>query len=320
METPSYVLYSDLKGFGRVSNRDAALVLLSDAPYGGASIRARAMGERTFLSRVVHAEPGRFPRECFDDFASSAHELETAILPRLGGGAAARAAFLEHYSGPAASAMHDAVVRTGGDGSLYLNVLQKVMGSRQVSEGVRGRLCFMLFLVTGCTGSPQQAMDAVSAYARKTLSLGLYTTETSVGPGCQQAAGRREDVRLGLLRMVGREAMLPVHPLSTDPEGTVIGALAQGPHAITDVGYDVSRRHARVFREDGTWWVQGLGSTNGTTLVTGDAHETVVVEPPQAERRPGEDFGPVRLSNSDLLCLGVTTRYLVLRIAAPQGD
>ena len=42
-----------------------------------------------------------------------------------------------------------------------------------------------------------------------------------------------------------------------------------------------SSRHARIFPKDGTWWLEDLGSTNGTTLagqsVTGTAELSVGV-------------------------------------------
>ena len=36
-----------------------------------------------------------------------------------------------------------------------------------------------------------------------------------------------------------------------------------------------SSRHARIFPKDGTWWLEDLGSTNGTTLAGHPVHGTV---------------------------------------------
>ncbi len=319
-ETPSYVLYSDLKSFGHVSNKDAANILLSDMRYGEEPIRVRATNERTFLHRLVHAEPGKVMPEFYGDFIQSARKLETLILSNLGGGDQARQDFLEHYRGPASERMAKSIMQSGGDGNLYLNALKKIALADEISDNMQGQLCFMLFLISGCTGDPQEAMNAVDDYTCKVMSHGLYTTETSVGPGYRKAATKQEDVRLGLLRVIDKSAVLPALPLTLDPEGTIIGALAEGPHAITSVGYDVSRRHARIWREDGIWWVEGLGSTNGTTVIRGDTHETVVVEPPKAARQPGVTYKPVKLLYDDFLCLGTTTQFLVLKLAAPDGE
>ena len=36
-----------------------------------------------------------------------------------------------------------------------------------------------------------------------------------------------------------------------------------------------SARHARIFPKDGTWWLEDLGSTNGTLLDGNRVHGTV---------------------------------------------
>lgn len=55
------------------------------------------------------------------------------------------------------------------------------------------------------------------------------------------------------MHIVNGEAQLPVEEHSTDPAGTFIGAFATGPHAITNVDFDVSHNHLRIWRENGTW-------------------------------------------------------------------
>lgn len=77
---------------------------------------------------------------------------------------------------------------------------------------------------------------------------------------------------------------------------------------------DVSRRHLRVWAEDGRWWAQGLGSTNGSTLISGDTRETRVIEPARVDRERGADYPPVEILNSDTLCLGATTQFLVMQM------
>ena len=49
------------------------------------------------------------------------------------------------------------------------------------------------------------------------------------------------------------------HSLGDDQ---TLGRLASNDVAIDEAG--LSREHARVFREDGSWWVEDLGSSNGT--------------------------------------------------------
>lgn len=56
-ETPSGVMYSILKGL-KVSNKDAAAILLSHTQKYGEKLLRDRIEERTFLSRLTHAEPG----------------------------------------------------------------------------------------------------------------------------------------------------------------------------------------------------------------------------------------------------------------------
>lgn len=143
------------------------------------------------------------------------------------------------------------------------------------------------------------------------------TTELSVGEGFTAAVEPevKHAERLGLIRIVGNAAKPPLYPLNEGEGGTVIGSLATGTGAITDVDRDVSRRHARVFAKDGYWYVQGLGSTNGTVLISGADMSQRVVEPPRHTRRPGVEYPPVPLWHSDTICLGATTRFLVMKLA-----
>lgn len=179
----------------------------------------------------------------------------------------------------------------------------------------------MLFIVCGCLGKPDAAIDIVQDYASNVLELTINTTETNFGPAFPKAESDQEsDAQLGLMRIVNGKAQPPIEELTCDPAGTVIGALATGPHAITNVGFDVSRNYLRIWRENGTWWVKGLSSTNGTTLISGDSRKIYTIEPPRAQREPGKDYGPVEISMSDTLCLGTTTRFLVMDLAGSDRD
>lgn len=316
METPGSVMYQDLKTFGRVSNRDAALLLLNpDVRYGSVSLRDRAIQDRSFLSReVVHARPQDMGPGRFADLAQASLTLAGRIADGLGA-PGAQQLMAEHYRGPAADAMRQALDDNDLDGTIYANALEKIAQARIPSERDRMVLYLMLFVSTGCLQNPRASVSLVEDYAASKLSSGLYTTETSVGPGYARSLQQRDaGVALGLMRIVDGAMRLPAYRLSTAPEGTVVGMLAPGPDGITDVDRDVSRLHLRIWRDQGRWWAQGLGSTNGTTLISGDTGETRVVEPPRGLREPGVVYPPQELLHSDTLCLGATTRFLVLRV------
>ena len=76
---------------------------------------------------------------------------------------------------------------------------------------------------------------------------------------------------LGLLRMVGGLVSGGLHWVQPLSDGVEIGALALGPDDINDVEPDVSGHHLRIWcNEAGRWCVQGLGSSNGTVLISGE--------------------------------------------------
>ncbi|MFR7797927.1 MAG: FHA domain-containing protein [Collinsella sp.] len=87
-------------------------------------------------------------------------------------------------------------------------------------------------------------------------------------------------------------------------EGVEIGALAAGGGAtITDVGDDVSARHAHIWCDDsGAWFVEDLSSTNGTVVVNGATRVCIQVEPGRS----------AQLSPGDELKLGESTTYAIL--------
>lgn len=105
-----------------------------------------------------------------------------------------------------------------------------------------------------------------------------------------------------------------LYPLSTENEGTLIGSLATGKNGINDVGMDVSRNHLRIFTRDNVWFAQDLGSTNGSQLISGADKSTTAIGP-KDNGRSREPSTPAKIEHGDILRLGATTQFLVLRIA-----
>lgn len=85
MITPSSEMYSDLREFGGMTNRDAARTLISPtACYGNMPLSSRIL-DRPFLStKIVHAKPGSLGASCFQDFGVSSQTLYARILKGLG--------------------------------------------------------------------------------------------------------------------------------------------------------------------------------------------------------------------------------------------
>lgn len=273
-------MFDDLRKFGGITNRDTAWMLLRSTPMAGGKAPRDRVDERTFLSReVVHAPVERPRPELFADITQTAQNITARLIANLGGSEMARAMVAEHYSGDAAEAMRESLSAYGLDDRIYRNACDRI-----AAPGTTAADCALplvtLFVACGCLCDPQAAVKVTETLIADKMGGHFSTTELSVGEG-----------------------------------GTVIGSLATGTGAITDVDRDVSRRHARVFAKDGYWYVQGLGSTNGTVLISGADMSQHVVEPPRHTRRAGVEYPPVPLWHSDTICLGATTRFLVMKLA-----
>ena len=316
IDTPSAVMYADLKAFGGLANKDAARILLSDKPiYSGLSPRAR-IDERTFLSRVVvHVSPSNVNDAIFADFFQSAQALTSRMIARYGNDDAAREEVFRHYSGPAMRDLHASLDAYGLDAMVYANLVRRLAHAAVRTRADNVSLLVMAFVATGCLCDPGRAAIEVDHFAKRCLagaSAGAVTT-TLTG-GMPTTTGLMGSVdRLGLIRIVDGVARPPVHALSCEEGGTIIGSLASGEDAINDVGIDVSRRHLRIWKDTGAWLCQGLGSTNGTVLVSASDGVERVVEPPKSLRRD-ETHPPVLICDGDELRLGLTTRFRVMQI------
>lgn len=314
-DTPSSVMYTDLRQFGGIAHRDTATVLFDGSvSIGGKTLSAR-IDDRTFLSReIVHAKPGSLHPELFSDFPVAAKKITSRLIAARGGGQAGCSEVIAHYRGAAATCMCDALASNDIDAIPYGNVVRKIMSLHLELESDRALLLVMLFVIVGCLADPRAAIDAIDAFAASELATSLDTLVGDEAPR-PQATSAAHETRLGLVRLVNGAFRPPIHELSCDPAGTIIGCLPNGPHSIADVDADVSRQHVRIWREDGRWLVTDLNSTNGTRVISGADKSVHIIAGPQAESREPSASEPFELRNSDILCLGSTTRFLVMKLS-----
>lgn len=87
---------------------------------------------------------------------------------------------------------------------------------------------------------------------------------------------------------------------AADDELPVVGEMVSLQQPVTSLGRDLDNtivladeaaagRHARIYRQNGTWWLEDLGSTTGTTL-----NEQPVSEPTLLRESDLIEIGPVR--------------------------
>lgn len=312
--TPSSTLYGMLKEL-KISNKEAARVLLTDELSFGGKIPRERIEERTFLHRIVHSEPGDFPEMYFTDLVSDALTLsaratsKTSPLQSMDD----LATFL---SGDHASMMAESLSVYGQDGSLFLNIIAKIDGMTNLSDADRASMMLLAYLAAGCYGDSSRAAELVEGF-QPTLTARGFRTElagerSSTISETSKEAEISSPLKLGLVRVIdGALDLGSVYPLGEGPDGTVIGSMATEASSINNVGPLVSRRHLRVFRDqDGMWYAQGLGSTNGTTLIRGTDKAEIVVEMPRTERKV--EGAPVSIQPGDALCLADSTVFLVM--------
>lgn len=310
-ESPSAVLYAALKECG-LSNREAATLLLNtNLTFDGRQLQERIDESSQLSRRIVHTMPGEVPASLFGDFTHTCPALESRLLDRL---AASRRTAPDQQPwqtlenrlvGSYAPAMERALDACGIDASLYHNMVGYIEQADLPHEEHRARLHLMMLVITGCLGDPKTASDTVVAYATERLGADFHTAHTIT---CSDRLDTTPavELELGLVRVMDGSIKAGSRIWPLDPAGTGIGLLRDSASDITDVGIDVSRRHARVWREGGRWLLQDLGSTNGTRVISGsDGTETAVgTTPDQA----------VEIAATDTVCLGATTRFLVMPV------
>lgn len=319
-ETPSEVLFDFLKCDLQINNREAARILISDKPMGSKPAPRYRIAEKTFLSRrVVHVVPGtdKIEPEMFADFSQSVQNLAAAVKIASGNPAAANAR-QQSITAHALERMATSLDHWGLDASILRNIFDRIAVMPGLKQSDRRLLELLALTVCGCMADPNAAASEVKDFAMTQLAQTFGTLETAEVVQAQNTNHKVNEppAKLGLLRLAkDGSALPPIYPLTLDPEGTVLGSFAHDRNAITNVGPDVSRRHLRVAFSNGTWLASGLHSTNGTVLVT-HSGATTVIEKPRSLRTADDGDKQIPIHDGDLLKLGSSTEFLVLKISS----
>ena len=201
------------------------------------------------------------------------------------------------------AAMYAALEGFGIDPAVYRN-MGSYIGLADLDERSRVLLRFMMFVITGCLGSPRTASIFTVDYATSILGVDFHTAQTVISAA--KPADVQADVLLGLVRVVDGRIRAGSNMHVLDPAGTELGLLPKSKHVVADVDPDVSRRHAFVWREEGRWRIRDLCSTNGTRVVSGATGEEVAVD--------SDPDSFVELHPTDIVCLGATTRFIAMSV------
>lgn len=312
--TPVAVLFDIMKRHGGVSNRELATMILSGRPLADGHSPQSRVEDRTWLSRfVVHAPDASLGDHLFCDYTAGALRL-AARLSSARRSSRGRSDVMAAVFGKEGRAMDRALEAAGQDATVYRNLMERIRQEESLSETERAEAALVLMITAACTADVGRAAAETQGFAFSMFGSGLMTPP----PAADALALRQEAFDaatapwLGLLRLEGSLVVGEPHWVAPSEEGTQIGALALGEGAVSKVGPDVSGLHARLWCDDaGRWWVEGLGSRNGTVLVSGLTGEEMTVEPPAAERREWQAV-PVEVAPGDQLRLGQSTTFVLI--------
>lgn len=320
-ETPSEVLFDVLKCDFDINNREAARILLSDNSMGHKPAPKLRIAEKTFLSRrVVHIIPDvdKINPNMFADFSQSVQNLATAVSIASEDNTPATSARQRAITTYALERMIKALDHWGRNGSILRNTFERIAVTPGLKQNDKRLLELLAITVCGCLADPNAAEAEVRAFVTNRLSQTFGTPEPSkvVRKNGSSFKCDQSTTKLGLLRLAqDGSALPPIYPLSLNPEGTVLGSFARDRNAITNVGPDVSRRHLRITLSNGTWLASGLRSTNGTVLIKKSGLSTVI-EKPRSLRADNDENKQIPINEGDLLKLGASTAFLVLKISS----
>lgn len=269
----------------------------------------------SFISReIVRAKPGDLPEPLFAPFEQSARQILNLIMQNRGSDPQSLSKVAKRYMESCVPDMQDALTNCGVDGMLFRNGVERIETADDSDIKDRLYIHLVFFIVTGCLGDPARAIEYIESFVSDQMLSTLDTVETTVTSFFSTTARPTGDIRLGLLRVVGNSARPPLRPLTTDPVGSIIG-VADGRR---------ERHHRRRFRclapaparlaPRRTLACAGPRLHQRIVFDLGVDRCRQVIEPPRRDRPANFANAPVEIHNGDTLCLGATTRFLVIRI------
>lgn len=312
MATPREVMFEKVYEHWGVSNKAlASAIVLRDSVTSGKS-PLELIEVRSSLSRfVVHVGPGENVYGWIAPYEQSIPRV-IALLKRsrrLND----NASILNMMTGECAEAMRASLAEHGGDGALLANVARRIGGGEVANLADAAETAVALFVVAGCSGDAREAAGYAIDMMKRLAMAAELKTQASLGD--EASTFTAGTTWLGLYRLsAGRLSGAPF-PLNEAPEGTEIGSMSLSQHSINDVGRGVSRRHARIWRDEaGVWWIEDLGSTNGTAVVRASGQRVVVSHPRVA---PGTQAatGRTPIVPGDRIVLANTTEFSVVELA-----
>lgn len=301
--TPCGAMFAIFKRHAHISNLELCEMILSSKPLSeGRSPVSRAQ-DRSWVSRyIVHAPVGTLQERYFSDYGVAA----SRVLSKLRSSRSNRLAndqIVEMVCGPAGKPLEEALAACHQDVNLYRNALARLAGSAGMGSYERAESVMVLFIAAGCSANVRASVTYALDYANTTCGGGTSTPLHAAVASLHGAEAEHAAAPLGLMPIEGDFVAGDPHWVEPSEQGIELGALCVGDGDITAVGPDVSARHAHLWcNAGGAWFVEDLGSTNGTRIEDGSTGEV-------RELAAGV---PAQLRAGDLLRLGATTTFAIM--------
>ena len=278
--TPCGAMFDIFKRAAHLSHIELCGLVLSSRPLAdGRSPQSRA-ADRSWVSRfIVRAPVGTLQQRYFAEYGTSAARIMSQLALRQRNPMDSTAV-INMVCGPAGEPMVRALEECHQDTNLYRNALDRLSQAAELMPAERAEAVLVLFVAVGCSADVRSSVNYAIDYAHATCGGG---TSTPRSLGMSMTAGEREPAPahpLGLLRIQNSFVVSAPRWIQPSEQGVEIGALATGEGDITDVGDDVSARHAHIWCDaQNIWHVEDLSSTNGTVVVNGATRVCIQVEP-----------------------------------------
>lgn len=294
-------------------------------------------------SRIISRDPidnkGRSPFERITTTSTfrtreiiqkNPHELDSRLFRKLHLAVLDTISYLKHcgldnkaivdfFSGDAADIMIDSLKFYGFDHHIFRNAMNDIIVNNDPKSIECATAVMTLFMATSFNSDPKTAFSIFLTTMKSHYpNLGLDTKllDDSPSPKSIETDIGKETSSyplLALVRYFSNDTLgTTFYRLNPGEDGTVVGRVSTGNHAINDVDSSVSRRHLLIQRDKNKWYAKGLNSTNGSSLLHPDGRLDIIETP---KGSPSEaELKTVRIQANDILRLGPNTQFLVTEI------
>ena len=306
--TPVGVLYTSLSYAGQTRQfGDFDKCLLSHQPLGEGLSSAYDLSASlpSYRTREILLKD---PRDVDSRLFCDVFEAATKVAEYLRSKGLDDAQLIGLFSRDYADALVQSFIDWGFDHTLFQNRMRQL--AHEPADVLTPRVVIMLYLSAVFFNDP---LTAISHFEKQAQMHGLLDAAGNSAGQVDAPTGSTAKSAVMVLQRLMRDGTYGSAYVLSSTEETVIGRTDPACNVISDVSGNVSRNHLRVWCEDGFWFVQGMGSTNGSVVVRADGSVETIEEP--RETRPRSAMPPiVEIRRGDTLRLAMDT-FFVFRAA-----